>query len=77
MLKFLPDVEKILAQARKKKTQLEQLDFVFKAIPDACICKASELTIEKRNAFCDFYRLKVIEVPRPKKDKRERHTESL
>lgn len=68
---FLPSMEKILAEARKKKTQLEQLDYVFKS-DNVCIKTAKELTIEERNDWCSFYGLKIVAVPIRKEKKEEK-----
>jgi hypothetical protein len=74
-MSFFPEVEKLLTQARKRKTQLEQLDYLFKnAGQNLCIKEAKDLTPEERNNWCVFFGLKVIAVPKLKGEQKRIET---
>lgn len=56
---FLLNVEAILDEAKKKKTAIERLDYLFTQLPNTCAKPADQLTIKELAAWADFFGLDI------------------
>lgn len=66
--KLLPHVEKVIEEAKKKKkTTIDQLNFIFDTLGGICIKPAEELTITEMVAWADFFGLTYQVVGKPKR----------
>lgn len=56
---FLTHVEAVLDEAKKKKTVVERLDYLFTQLPNTCAKPADQLTIKELVSWADFFGLDI------------------
>lgn len=56
---FLPEMEKILTEAKKEIGLVNQLNYIFTNADGVCHTKAKELSLEDQKNWARFFRLLI------------------